>query len=688
MRRPFPFLFFLSAASFLPGPGSPRSQEPVEPSTLSQVRASLEEAGGPGRWKGAHLVEVWNSRVVRVEETGLGHTRIHRVLKVLDEQGAISHSALRFDYDPASNAVEVKLVRVIPSKGKPRVIPPSAVLDLPQPQSMIIWGPRMKLVPLGRLRPGDAVEYVIRKKGFSIAYLGGRRKNKGGTGEDERYIPPMRGHFYDSVLFQERTPILVKYYKVILPRDKPLRYKVYNGDVSSACDYTKDSLVYAFWKRNVPAFRPEPRAVAASDQCPKVVMATTSSWEEKSRWFYNVQEKRKIFDLVPRTDGLPGGKAEVEGIRNLVARLTKGKDREGMIRALNHWVADNIRYMGITMGKGEGYTIHPGVMTFHDRCGVCKDKAGMLTTLLRAAGFEAYCGMTMAGSRVEDIPADQFNHCITAVREPDGSLRLLDPTWIPLSPEMWSSAEAEQYYVIGTKKGEPLRRTPLFGPSRNRLFVEVESRLAPDGSAAFQVRMHGVHYADQRMRRTLYERPQDKVPAVFARWAEGVSPGFRGLEYEYDPDSMQDYSKPARVSFRFEVPGYAPSGPGGIAFVPAVARPFPGPGFAGFLRVPLTPSRKQALMLWTTPSLKLRETVTLPRGFKIKRLPPERRLDGPAMSLSYKVSPGSRPGTLECVLSVEQKLRTIPPADFPQFRKVVRAYKDLARDPVILERAR
>ena len=680
MQRKFPlllslFVFFLSS---LP---SSRSQEPVEPASLQEIRALLDRAGGRNRWKGAHVVTAWDSLVVQVEETGLGHTRVHKIIKILDREGAVSHSVLRFNYDPASNLVDVKKVRVIPAGGKSREIPLSSILDLPQPQGMIIWGPRMKLVSLGRLRPDDAVEYVIQKKGFSIAYLRGPQ-------DEERFIPPMRGHFYDTVVFQEGAPILVKYYRVILPRDKPLRYKVYNGDVSSACDYTKDSLVYSFWKRNVPAFRPEPRAVAASDQCPKVVMATTADWKEKSRWFWKVQEDRKIFDLEPRTDGLPGGKEEVEGVKALVARLTKGKDREGMIRALNHWVADNIRYMGITMGKGEGYTIHPGVMTFHDRCGVCKDKAGMLTTLLRAAGFEAYCGMTMAGSRVEEIPADQFNHCITAVREPDGSLRLLDPTWIPLSPEMWSSAEAEQNYVIGTEKGEPLRRTPLFGPARNRLFVEAASTIDPSGGARFEIEMHGVHYADQRMRRTLYQKTQDKVPAVFAGWAQAVAPDFRGLVYKYDPDSMQDYSKPARVSFRFESPRYAPAGPGGIAFVPATARPFTGGGFAGFLRAPLTAERKQDLMLWTTPSLKMHETVVLPEGFRVARLPRERRLDGPAMRLSWKVSPGARPGTLECTLTVEQKLRTVPAELYPQFREVVKAYKDLSKDPVLLERAR
>ena len=86
------------------------------------------------------------------------------------------------------------------------------------------------------------------------------------------------------------------------------------------------------------------------------------------------------------------------------------------IAVLTHWVADNIRYSGISMGKGEGFTLHNLKMNYTDRCGVCKDIAGTLIAFLRMAGFEAYPAMTMAGSRVESIPADHFNHCVAAVR--------------------------------------------------------------------------------------------------------------------------------------------------------------------------------------------------------------------------------------------------------------------------------
>ena len=78
------------------------------------------------------------------------------------------------------------------------------------------------------------------------------------------------------------------------------------------------------------------------------------------------------------------------------------------IAVLTHWVADNIRYAGITMGKGEGFTLHNLKMNYTDRCGVCKDIAGTLVAFLRMAGFEAYPAMTMAGSRVKSDSSRPF----------------------------------------------------------------------------------------------------------------------------------------------------------------------------------------------------------------------------------------------------------------------------------------
>ncbi len=146
-----------------------------------------------------------------------------------------------------------------------------------------------------------------------------------------------------------------------------------------------------------------------SDVAPKLLLTTAPDWQAKAVWFHGVQEDAQAFAVTPE-------------LKRVADEVTAGLERaDDKAAALTHWVAENIRYIGLHMGEGEGYTLHPAAMTLRDRGGVCKDKAGILTALLRAAGLEAYAGMTMAGERIEKIAADQFNHCITVWRRPDGN---------------------------------------------------------------------------------------------------------------------------------------------------------------------------------------------------------------------------------------------------------------------------
>lgn len=108
------------------------------------------------------------------------------------------------------------------------------------------------------------------------------------------------------------------------------------------------------------------------------MMSSTPRWQDKSLWFNKVNEDYGSFDAIPEA-------------QKKVDELIKGKKTEmEKIAVLTHWVADNIRYSGISMGKGEGYTLHNLKMNYTDRCGVCKDIAGTLVAFLRMAGFEAY----------------------------------------------------------------------------------------------------------------------------------------------------------------------------------------------------------------------------------------------------------------------------------------------------------
>ncbi len=662
-------------------PAFTTAQEPQDPNSDAEVRALIVEAGAAADHPGAGAVVVLDRTRVEVEKSGLGHIHKHFLVKILTDRGALGYTRLRFDYDPLSNMVNVKSVRILRGGGTVEEVPLATLVDLPQPQRGIYWGPRMKLVPLPRLRPGDTVEYRYYTKGFIIAYLGQQDT------DDERFIPPMRGHYYDIVAFGGPAPIHRKHYTVKTLREVPLQYEVYNGPVQVKARVTETANVHSFWRERIPAFRPEPRASSLNDQVAKVVMATVPDWQTKSRWFFKVNAPQFEAD---------------DGIKAKVAELLEGKENDhDRIAALVHWSANEIRYSGITMGKGEGYTLHPSTMTFRDRCGVCKDKAGIAVTLLRVAGYTVYPALTMAGERVERVPADQFNHCVLAVKmddkvkvkpDPamgvftrDGRYWLLDPTWVVFSPELWSSAESEQNLVIGSPEGEDLEITPLRPASHNRVVIEGASTLKPGGQVEGAFTVTGTHFADQRLRRFVVHGGAPDRRARFEKWAGNISPEAEVLEITDDYAALRDVTKPVAYTVKYRIPGYWLAVGNQIRFAPPVSHHpvreqaiIPYWGTAGKKR------RSQPLFLWSTREVVLRERIALPAGYKVKSLPRAVHIENTAAMLKAEWRQEGDGLVFEAV--AQSRMRTVPPENYPGFKEVVDAVLTLAGKEIVLER--
>lgn len=652
----------------------PACQEPAEIRDDAALRAMIERADAPG----APAIVVLDRTTVRVEATGLGHIDRRFVVKALTDAGALRWTSLRFDYDPQSNMVEIKSVRVLRKGGAVETIPLDKTRDLPQPQNAIYWGPRMKLVSVPRLMPGDALEYRVYTKGFMIAYLGGDT-------DDERFIPPMRGHYYDIVAFGGSTPTVLKHYSVETVRQVPLQYEVYNGPVHSKVSVTEKANRYAFWGRDLPAHRAEPDAPRVNDVLPKVVMASVPNWREKSKWFFTVNEPQ--FASTPEIDAK-------------VSEILEGKESDrDRIAAIVHWCANEIRYSGITMGKGEGYTIHSSAMTFRDRCGVCKDKAGLAVTMLRVAGYDAFAAMTMAGERVESIPADQFNHCVLAVRMNDkvnvrataangmftegGRYWLLDPTWVVFSPELWSSAETEQHVVIGTGDGEALERTEARPASHNRLVMRGTSTLKPDGLIEGKLTVSGTNYADQRLRRYLVHAPAAETRARIAAWVTAMSPEGEIVALTDDYAALRNVTEPVRIEVGYKLPRYWLAGEKSIRFsVPSSHHPVRDRAIVPYWGRASLAARSQPLFVWNTRETVIEERIAIPVGYKVKTLPAAISMDHPAASLQASWRQEGDGVVFRAV--IRSRMRTVPAADYAGFKAVVDAVEALGTHDVVL----
>jgi len=632
--------------------------------------ALIEEAGDAGDYEDAAWVMIFDRTDVDVEESGLSHTRHHTLCKIMTKDGIIERGAHRFNYDPASNFIRIESVRIFRKDKTVEVVDVSTARDLYAPAYMIYWGARMKLLGLPRLEIGDAVEIMTYKKGFEIAYLkeGSESGGQGeGDDEEERYIPPMKGHFYDVVVFAADHPILEKRYDLHVPAGKPVQFEVYNGTLYSSRRFDERKTHYAWWLTGIPAVKKEPRMAALSDIAPKVVLATVPSWEEKSRWFAAVHDT--IF-----TDNV--------AIKKQVQRITAGLSGDmEKVAALQHWAAQEIRYSGLSMGKGEGYTIHPGKMIFHERCGVCKDKAGMLITMMRTAGYEVYPALTMAGSRVEEIPADQFNHCVVAWRHDDGTYTMLDPTWVPYSNELFSSAEQEQNYVIGSPWGENLMITPYSPPENHILLVESRADIENDGDLHGTLKLSATNYMDQRMRRYLGTHRLDDLRAFLEGWLASISSAVQ-LERFTVGDPL-DFNSPYELTISYRIPRFAYSDEGWLDFASPAWNFVVGNGYLFSASTLIGPEeREHPLFIWFTQKLVCDEEIRFPSDLKPASAP--ETIDESSEYASFSLESACKNGKLTSKGVVLIKHRTIPPGEYANFRTVLNKVKDHAGDRIVV----
>ncbi len=635
---------------------------------VDDLRARISAAGDAARHN-ADAVVVLLETDVTVHPDGIGEASTCRVVKVLREGGIRGQSVQRFGYDPTTNAMEIKAVRVYRADGRVEEVATTTAADQPEPQWGIYWGSRQMMIEVPRLNVGDAVETRTVKTGFNVAYLadanGGDAPKGGGPSADRSLQPPMPGHWYDEVSFSSGLPVIEQRYIVRVPKDKPLQYEVYHGEVRSSVTLDSVHVVYTFEKKDIVPFQGEPNMVSQTDVACKVVLATLPDWESKSRWFHEKNEPS--FEI---TDEIRAKAAEV------VAGL---KSDEEKITALNHWVAENIRYIGTSRGACEGYTTHPAQETLRDRGGVCKDKAGLLVAMLRATGFESYIVMTEAGAEVMPVPADQFNHAVTSIRQPDGSFRLLDPTWMPKSRENWSSAEQLQHVVYGTPEGQPLSRSPYSGPENNTITWQGKTVLAYDGTLSGDMTLTTTGVPETNLRRSAARYNDADRRTVVEEGAARLGAATDVKDWKIT--GPVDFSGPMTVQCKMESPAYAPGDESQRYVALPMMRAAWGDIVAGDVWGTDGPeTRKHPLRLRSTRRLSFSESLTLPKGWKAASLPQPKSLDGPAAGLIFKIEQVGDELRYEC--QVDLKKHRVPPEDYSQYRSVIQALEELRKSCV------
>lgn len=639
----------------------------------------------PTKYQGFHSLTHFDSTTVFMEESGLSRVYNHRRIAMLDYDGCRDNSVVKIDYDPLSAYVDILKVLVHRYySGKTDTIVDAQhgkVYDYVAPARLIYWGASQKMVEIGHLDPRDEVEIWTFRKGFTYALLSGepngvpmgRPTTGDGTDDESRYIPPMRGHFYDIVPFWSSQPVTEKVYSVNVLTSKNLHFQFYNSIEGVSIDSTviEDRTIYTFRRNDIMPLKHEPAALADNDMQCKLLLSTAPNWESKSMWFYGVNEDYGSFIPTPEVSAK---------VRELLLSANSELDS---ISILTHWVADNIRYCGISMGEGEGYTLHNAQMNFTDRCGVCKDKAGMLITMLRAAGFKAYAAMTMAGERIDRIPADQFNHSVCVVQRRNGMYQLLDPTWVPNVRELWSSAEQQQGYLMGLPNGADLMETPTSPAENHYIRIIGKSKIKKDGTLEGTVTISAEGQSDAAVRGVFSARQsewQRNLELELLRIAPNAK--IKNITYT-NPDKYLE--QPVSITYTYSIPNYAIVNGDDLIFIPLTARNLYSRAM-GHLNFDTTiTERTQPFRDRCSRLVIIQETITLPGEYQ--SMDYNATIQGVvSTSVNYGCGFNLDGKTLIFGESAMFDKRVYQADEWPAFRQTVANQKIVAATPVILHK--
>jgi len=320
-------------------------------------------------------------------------------------------------------------------------------------------------------------------------------------------------------------------------------------------------------------------------------------------------------------------------------------------------------------------------MTFSDRCGVCKDKAGMLITMLRAAGFESYAAMTMAGSRIDYIPADQFNHSITVVKLADSTYHILDPTWVPFVRELWSSLEQQQNYLMGVPEGADLMITPISDPKNHYLKIKGSSEIKPDGTLIGEFTIDAEGQSDAAIRRIFTSNYISNWNRALENELLSVHPRAVITDKEYSmPYSYM--AEPLHIQIKYKIPDYAIVTENEIIFTPLVVSNIFKRAMSHLYFKTDMVERQYQFRDRCSRYIELSETISLPDSVSVTYLPEIKMVSGTGASLKGGFEVGNN--TLSVGANLTFNKRIYDPEDWGSFREVVATQQKLAEEPIIL----
>lgn len=515
----------LSAQAPVVGPGGDPS---VQDDTIYAL--AVDPADHPEE----SAVVLLDDGIVVQEADGTGSRTYRTVAQVLNRDGIETWAEQTFGYDGGRERFRLNWARVVALDGTVVSAEPihQQVMDLPVPeQSPVYTDVKRVRVSLGGVEPGTIVDFS-----YTV----------------ETLDPVMPGEFFASWSITTGGTVRRSRYVLDVPDGYDLRLVQSPGTEPTSVERANGRVVRQWAAADLERIEPELFAdVAEADFMKRVMAGGPNRWGDIGAWYAALAKDRYTVG-----DDVWAAAQPV---------LEAADSPQGKLRALHRWIAQDFRYISISLGQG-GYQPRLPAEVLETRSGDCKDKATLFVALARRLGFDAYpVLLNSTGVAEEELPSvQQFDHAIAAVRLAGGW------TFLDLTAEIVPfgavppSYQGELGLVVFDDGSTEQVRFPEDTPADNLTETTITAEIHEDGSltgwydelnlGSLQYRLRGA-LAQEFSEKDL-ERVADAVAGGVIEGAVGDSlQVFDGRDFEAEP-RLRVWVRATRAARRNGPSGY------------------------------------------------------------------------------------------------------------------------------------
>jgi hypothetical protein len=520
---------------------------------------------------------------------------------------------------------------------------------------------RVKILKIPEPEPGNIVGYEVEK-------------------EEYPYI------LQDRWMFQRHVPAREAHYTLQLPPGWEFKTAWINSPENKPTSAGNNQWQWVV--SDVKEIRYEPEMPPANSVAGQMIVSLIppngsrkgfESWSEEAKWLSTLAEGRR--------------EASPE-IREKVAELTAGKTSTlEKMQALANYVQRDIRYVAIELGIG-GFQPHLARDIYNNHYGDCKDKATLLSSMLKEIGVESYyveVNIARGAVNAEMPPFHYFNHRILGIHLPDdvkelsleavytdpklGRILIFDPTNEMTPLGQIGGYLQGNYVLLVTPDGGKLIQIPQLPISSAGIHRSAKLTLSPTGTLSGDV--IDIRYGDsagsQRSALRHMTNRDDQIKPIETLLSHSLGT-FQITKATVV--NLDVFDQPFEYTFSFTVPAYAKSAGELLLVRPRVF------GEKSSDLLEKKESRKYPVEFEAPRRDADKIEITLPAGYQIDELPPSTDVDYSFASYHSKTEMNGN--ALVYTRTFEIKELSVPVEKLDDLKKFYRVIANDERSTAVL----